>query len=273
LDHTWLPEFEMKEVIQKFSSNPDFSILHGGQGDAFRSGNLVIKKVFEPEKYRWYAELLSRHPFFDVKYSRPVRSLSGSFIEEGYGATQFLDGEFIAGRMKEKIQASKTFNRQLKDIPKPKNFNLWISPWTRAQNLAWNNFQLPVEFDTNASRDLGELFRLWKPIDLPVQLIHVDLSGNILFDGDVPVIIDFTPGFFPKEYAEVLLLSDSIAWFDEPLESLDLLPINKESTFQMLLRAVLFRLSVPLFFDPANYSGFIKEYRCFKSVINILKNA
>ena len=67
------------------------------------------------------------------------------------------------------------------------------------------------------------------------------------------------PGFYPKEYAEVLLVSDSIAWFDEPVESLNQLQIKEEVTFQLLLRAVLFRLSVPLFFDSGEFRRLLRK--------------
>ena len=123
-------------------------------------------------------------------------------------------------------------------------------------DLAWGKTAIPEEFNAQATRILEPLFSWWKNIELPLQLIHTDLSGNIIFDGNDPVIIDFIPGYFPKEYAEVLLVSDSIAWFDEPVESLNQLQIKEEVTFQLLLRAVLFRLSVPLFFDSGNFEGF-----------------
>lgn len=260
----------MKSVIEKFSVSPDLSVLDGGRGKVVKSGNLVIKPVLEPEKYEWYAGLFEKYHFSEIKYSRPVRSLSGSFIEDGYGATEFLNGKFFAGKMREKIQASHAFNSHLKDIPKPAEFDSWKSPWTNAQDLAWGKCQMPEDFNAKARSNLAALFRFWKKIDMPVQLIHTDLSGNILFDGNDPVIIDFTPGYFPKEYADVLLVSDSIAWFDEPVESLDLLALGDKVTFQLLLRAVLFRLSVSLFFDPRNYEGFNKEYLSFVSLINVI---
>ena len=68
----------------------------------------------------------------------------------------------------------------------------------RLQDLAWGKTAFPEEFNAEATRILEPLFSWWKNIALPVQLIHTDLSGNILFDGNDPVIIDFTPGVLPQ---------------------------------------------------------------------------
>jgi len=50
-------------------------------------------------------------------------------------------------------------------------------------------------------------------ITLTNQIIHGDLCGNILFHETLsPVVIDFSLDYRPREYAEAILIADSIAW-------------------------------------------------------------
>jgi len=263
----------MKSVIEKFSKHTDYLSLHGGQGKSIKAGKHVIKPIHthEFDIYQWYAETFEKHNFSGIGYSKPVRSRYGYFIEDGHGATEFLTGAFYVGRMEEKLNACKTFHRLLKDIPKPQKFDSWINPWTKAQDLAWGKIKISRAFHPEVKSILKGLFACWKKIDLPTQLIHTDFAGNILFDADKPVIIDFTAGYFPKEYAKVLLVSDSIAWFNEPTESLGLLGINEDLLFQLLIRAIIFRISWSLYFDSNNFERFMKDYNCFKKVIDLVQ--
>ena len=81
------------------------------------------------------------------------------------------------------------------------------------------------------------------PITVPNQIIHGDLCGNILFDGKLPpVVIDFSLDYRPREYAEAILIADSIAWEGGGDIAYNLLEKNELSR-QMLLRACIFRLT------------------------------
>ncbi len=82
--------------------------------------------------------------------------------------------------------------------------------------------------------------KLLTPLSLPSQIIHGDLCGNILFHDTLPpVVIDFSLDYRPREYAEAILIADSIAWENGGEEAYTLLPPHSE---QILLRACLFRL-------------------------------
>ena len=82
-----------------------------------------------------------------------------------------------------------------------------------------------------------------RPIDLPSQLVHGDLGGgNVLFQDHLPpAIIDISPYWRPRRYAEAILVCDAIAWAGADLAALETLA--DEPGHQLALRAVLFRLA------------------------------
>jgi hypothetical protein len=95
---------------------------------------------------------------------------------------------------------------------------------------------------------------LLKPLSLPRQIIHGDLCGNILFHDTLPpVVIDFSLDYRPREYAEAILIADSIVWENGGEEAYALLPPHSE---QILLRACLFRLVTKALLKPQDVENF-----------------
>lgn len=46
------------------------------------------------------------------------------------------------------------------------------------------------------------------------QLIHGDLTGNVLFAADeAPAVIDFSPYWRPPVFAEAVVVADGLLWF------------------------------------------------------------
>ena len=80
-------------------------------------------------------------------------------------------------------------------------------------------------------------------MDLPRQLVHGDLGGNVLFhDALPPAVIDVSPYWRPAGYAGAIVVADAVAWGgagDEIVEGL-----LRHQGEQLLLRAVLFRVAV-----------------------------
>ena len=256
------------ETIAKFSGRTTFTILPGGQNESVKAGDLVIKPVHEPKKYLWLSECLNEVDFEDLQVAIPVRSGAGNYIENAAGATQYYEAKFFDGRMERKLDTCRELNKKVFHISKPEDFASWESPWTKGQDLAWSfgdavNFKIPEE--------LRVLMNMREQIEIPYQLVHVDLAGNILFDikGN-PVVIDFTPGFYPKEYSESLLVIDSIAWYHGPIESLELLTIHGEFKTQLMLRSLIFRLSVPLFFDKCNAENYQRNLEGYKPIVKVI---
>jgi hypothetical protein len=75
------------------------------------------------------------------------------------------------------------------------------------------------------------------------QLIHGDLSGNLLFYPDLPpAIIDFSPYWRPAAYAEAIVAADLLLWGKGDVEVLQQLGLLEGERLQLLVRATLFRL-------------------------------
>lgn len=251
------------EAIEKFTGTTSVHALPGGQNEAAKAGDLVLKPIHETEKYLWLARCLNKIDFENLQIAIPVRSRDGNFIENSIGATRYYEATFLPNRLETKLDTCRRLNKMISNVPKPDDFDSWENPWTRAQSLAWSqsgssNMEVPDEIKT--------LLEMRTPLKMPHQLVHVDLAGNILFDcSDNPVVIDFTPGFYPKEYAEVILLIDSIAWYGGSMENLSLLKLEEELKSQLIVRALIFRLGVPLFSETAkdkkNYQTNFDGYR------------
>ena len=259
--------------IRKFTTDTSVQRLTGGQNESLKAGNLVLKPVHEPEKYLWLSECLNQIDFGDLHVAVPIKSSEGNYIENAIGATRYFDAQFFPDRLEEKLKTCRRLNSIICRIAKPPDFDSWENPWTKAQHLAWSHScisekELPAEIKV--------LLSMRTPLEMSNQLVHVDLAGNILFDkNDDPVVIDFTPGFYPKEYAEVLLLIDSMAWYGAPIEEFNLLDLNEDLQQQLILRAVIFRLSVPLFSEPPeecrNYQNNFDGYRSIFGALGLSK--
>lgn len=102
-----------------------------------------------------------------------------------------------------------------------------MNPWEVGDRVAWG------EHDYDG---LGELLALREPVDDPPQLIHGDLTGNVLFHPTLPpAIIDFAPYWHPPEFASAVVVADAICWEDAPPE------LARVLDPQYLLRALIYR--------------------------------
>lgn len=74
-------------------------------------------------------------------------------------------------------------------------------------------------------------------LDLPSQVVHGDLSGNVLFaDGAPPAVIDLTPYWRPAAFAAAVVVVDALVWGGGDPSLL------RRVDHQLLLRAELRRL-------------------------------
>ena len=260
----------MKEILDIFGISGKTEHLSGGQGQSVRVGDFVIKPIEETEKYSWAGSVLESLSTHSLAIAKPIRSKNGNFVENGYGVTHYLAGEFSRGYISEKIAACQLLNQLLENIEQPEQWNSWHSAWQWANQIAWGENHLPQNTDIRSIDLIENIKSKYEHINLTNQLIHSDLAGNILFDGIKPVLIDFSPEFRPSTYSEILLITDSIAWHNEPTESLWLTKHRQELVIQLALRAIVFRLLVVINFYPTNHEAFRKELKNFQPLLNVL---
>jgi hypothetical protein len=113
--------------------------------------------------------------------------------------------------------------------------------WARGDRVAWSHSvvlqQPPFNALTNRLVDLRE------DENLPSQVIHSDIYGNVLFHPHaVPAVIDLSPMWRPAGYCLAIAAVDAIAWYSAPRAILNDL-LDLKSVRSLLARAAIFRLA------------------------------
>jgi uncharacterized protein (TIGR02569 family) len=111
--------------------------------------------------------------------------------------------------------------------------------WARADQAAWG--ETPLAPYVGAPH-VARLARLLRPVVAPPQVIHGDLTGNVLFaDPLPPAVIDLAVYWRPAGYAAAIVAADALAW--EGARAEDLADAISGREFgQLLVRALMFRI-------------------------------
>ncbi len=259
------------DILDAFNLNGEVNLLEGGQNTSFRIKNAVLKPVGDNVQFcEWVLNVIYNINPHGYRLSKPIKSNNGKFVYKGWCCTRYEPGEHRKGNVKQKLEVARLLHHDLADtnftnIPNSDN------PWSKSQRIAWQNESLPQNISKKAFKILQEMLSKVKlKENYKVQIVHSDLSGNILFDKALtPLIIDFSPTIAPVEYAEAILLCDSIAWEESPPSEIELI-CHSEFNVEMILRAVIFRLSVASIFAGDNQDEFINEYQNFKPIIDYI---
>jgi uncharacterized protein (TIGR02569 family) len=97
-----------------------------------------------------------------------------------------------------------------------------------------------------STRQLERLLAHLRPIVAVNQLIHGDLTGNVLFHPQLPpAIIDMVPYWRPAGFAAAIVVADALVWEGADDALVDELA-NLDDSAQLLLRALVYRLVTDL---------------------------
>jgi uncharacterized protein (TIGR02569 family) len=227
-------------VLTAFGANPGgATLLPGGEGRTWSSGDLVIKPAALAAETVWIAEVLSNLPA-DPRFrvGRPVRARNGDWLVDGWEAWHRLDGATDPSRWDEVLAAGQAFHEALAGIPRPLFLADRDNPWTYGERLAWA--ELPITGTEVMAELLAPLAAARRPIDLPSQPVHGDLLGNVMFaEGLPPAIIDWPLYFRPPLWASAVVVVDALTWHQGPA---DLLERDSPGWDQLLVRALMFRI-------------------------------
>ncbi|WP_336216761.1 phosphotransferase [Nonomuraea sp. LPB2021202275-12-8] len=176
---------------------------------------------------RWFEHLEA-----DVEHGHEDGEVAG-----GWTASEFLEGEPApAGRWASLMAVGRAFHEALREVPRPDLLDRRNHPWAVADRVAWADAapSLPGE----AGRALAALLELRGPVEAPDQLIHGDLTGNVLFHpGQRPAVIDFSPYWRPARYAEAIVTADALLYHGAGPEL-----AGGGEDVPLLVRALIFRL-------------------------------
>jgi uncharacterized protein (TIGR02569 family) len=232
------------EVLASFGASADPVPLPGGEGTAWRAGDVMLKPVGDPRVARWTADLYRdldsldpaghldlldpsaarRDPGFRVP--RPLRTGAGDWVAQdplagAWVAWQWLPGEpaswaGVSSFWPRLIAASRAFHTALAGRPAPPWLGRDGSQWTVGDQVAWGERDpgsVLAAAPAPLAGQLRSLLAALRPVRLPAQLIHGDLGGNVLFTpGQPPAVIDFSPYWRPAGLALAVAAVDALTW-------------------------------------------------------------
>jgi uncharacterized protein (TIGR02569 family) len=239
-----------RHVLEAFGIRGAVRRLPGGQGTSWRADWLVLKPHADETEIRWLAGLCSRHAFEGLRVPAPVPASHGRLVVDGWCATPFTAGSPVpdddqhAESWLPVLAAGRRFHAAVHDEPPPPFFARRSHRWARADHATWYGVPEPVPVQVDQRR--REFAALTHAEGLPDQLVHGDLSGNVLLAADrEPAIIDISAYWRPAVYADAVVVIDALLWWrTEPslieLAQLDGLP--RDAWTSLLARAAIFRL-------------------------------
>ena len=220
--------------------------LAGGRGNAWRVGELVLRPVDQGEPpLDWQADVLGSIARNEFRLSLPRRTVDGALAREGWCAWEYVEGVHEEGRWREIIALGELFHEALVEVAQPDFIARRSDPWAIGDRVAWED--APAESFTQV-KHLADLVAVRRPLDSRGQLVHGDLTGNVLFaEPRAPAIIDFSPFWRPPAYASAIVVADALIWegADESLlEAVAHIP----NFPQFLVRALIMRAVVDQLF-------------------------
>jgi uncharacterized protein (TIGR02569 family) len=213
--------------------------LGGGQGTSWHAGELVFKPAdIAQDELRWHAQTYPQVTLDRFRLPQPQTAGDGSLCVDGWCATQYAAGHHEQRRWPEIITVGARFHAALRGIPRPRFLDARSSPWAISDRVAWG--ETPVS-DYPQVTHLRQLSAAIRPLSAPGQLVHGDLTGNVLFhDRLPPAIIDFSPYWRPAAYASAIVVADALVFEGASTDILGAVS-HVDDFGQYLVRALIFR--------------------------------
>lgn len=229
------------QVLAAFGLTAPAQRLDGGQGRSWLAGDAVLKPVDEEPEHAWVCEVTAGWACPDVDVPRPLRAATG-WVAHGWGAQTRMPGSTAAAAADPDWfrGVHVAFHRAVADLPRPGFLDTRDDAWSYGDRVAWEGAE-PVGTAGTQALQRRATDRL-EPVDLPAQIVHGDLGGNVLRDADRATVIDWPPYRRPSGWALAAAACDAICW-DEADPSLLERWSDEPAWPQLLLRAVVYRLA------------------------------
>lgn len=226
-------------VLTAFSAAGEPVPLVGGQRSSWLVGDLVLKRFDRTEsELEWQADVFGSITCDGFRIARPRRAQRGSLVVDGWCAWEWVEGRHEDRRWSEIIAVGHEFHAALVGVPRPDFIARRSDPWAIGDRVAWG--ELPAVEFAHVTH-LPRLVAALRPLEAPSQLIHGDLTGNVLFADDLPpAIIDFSPYWRPTPFAAAIVVADALVWEHADDHILDAVQ-HLEDFDQFLLRALIYR--------------------------------
>jgi uncharacterized protein (TIGR02569 family) len=205
-------EAPSREVLSAFGLGGQPVPVGGGQGMTWQLGTVMVKPGVDPSYQEWLATLtgIEQRGF---RLAEPLPARDGRWVVQGWGAHRVLSGTAASGPEApwgSVLGAARAFHEAVGSMPRPAFLDDRTDAWAVADRATWG------EVDIELGPEAMELVRRLTPVARLTgtpQLVHGDLTGNVLLDPPrAPGIIDVSPYWRPVQYAEGIVVADALAW-------------------------------------------------------------
>lgn len=240
-DGEMVPPTPALEVLRMFGGSVPPQLLVGGRGTAWRSGDVVLKPLdMTIDALQWQAEVLPRLDGLQtLRVSPPVRALDDTLVVKGWTAWRHVEGQHVPGSWREIIEVGDQLHLATRTLAKPAFIDARQDNWAVGDRVAWD--ETPID-DFHDAPHLRRLADHRQPINARHQLIHGDLTGNVLFHPQLPpAIIDLSPYWRPPAFASAIVVADALVWEGANKSLLEAVA-GKPDFAQYVVRALIYRL-------------------------------
>lgn len=216
-------------VLKAFGlrADPELTPLAGGlEQTAWRADDIVLKPVqaANHDEGEWIAGVFDVIREDGFRVIKPVRAGEDRWLEDGWAAWHWIDGQHERTRWREVVAAAEAFHDALQVAVATAGVDArpsWLDTrghrWAIAEGVVWRGEPLPER----AVYDVPE-WALWEraraagpPLSAgeDCQVVHGDIAGNVLVGADgVPAFIDMSPGWRPAASAHTQVLVEAYAF-------------------------------------------------------------
>lgn len=255
-------------VRQSFGLDRSGAVLEGGSELSIvtdgPTSRVVVKKVFDSALGRWVQWLALQLLAVDelgFRVPRPVRSVDGDLIVDGWIASEFVPGlralegspERVAAIGRQFAAAATSAVGTAHPVVQARS-----DRWARGIRAAFDKETLDLsdEAETVAS----QLRRRATPIDdrRARSVVHCDLTGNVFVDRNGrPVVLDISPSITDPAFGTAVIVADHLLWRGGSADLVELLGVDSG----LLPRALLFRLYAEQLADDPRHGARLDDYR------------
>jgi uncharacterized protein (TIGR02569 family) len=245
-------------VVAAFGAHGVAAPLVGGEGHAWRSGDLVLKPWDEVAEWTWLGEHLPTVREDGFRLALPVPASDGRWVVDGWCAQTWIAGAHPdEPRWGDVLSTCDRVQRAFGHLPRPPFIDERRHHWAVGDRVAWEETGSPVD-----DRLLDRLLAVRRPVELRSQVIHGDLTENVLFADPLPPgVIDPALYWRPAGYADAIVVGDAVRWAGADPEPLLAATAHIEAFPQLLVRAVISRLVTTLLFDRRDVEYFDVDVR------------
>ena len=195
----------------------------------------------------FYAGLFDSIEQNGFRVARARRARDGSAVVDGWTAAEYVAGRHEHGRWPDVIAVGERLHAAVAHVQRPPFIARRTDRWAIGDRVAFG--ELPADQFAHV-RHLQRLLAALRPVEAPSQLVHGDLTGNVLFHETLtPAVIDFAPYWRPPGFATAVVVGDALLW-EGADEHLLAAVAHVEDFPQYLLRALIYRAVVDALLRP-----------------------